>query len=156
VNINATLLGQAIVFLMFVWFCMKFIWPPIIAAIEERQKNISDGLASAERSTKDLELAQAKASNVMQEAKRNAAEVIEQANKRKAQIIDEAREDALIERNKILEQGKSELETEQNRARSELRKSVANLAIIGAEKILEREVDAKTHKDILENITAKL
>lgn len=155
-NINATLLGQAIVFLMFVWFCMKFIWPPIIAAIEERQKNISDGLASAERSTKDLELAQAKASNVMQEAKRNAAEVIEQANKRKAQIIDEAREDALIERNKILEQGKSELETEQNRARSELRKSVANLAIIGAEKILEREVDAKTHKDILENITAKL
>lgn len=155
-NINATLLGQAIVFIMFVWFCMKFIWPPMLAAIEERQKNISEGLASAERSTKNLELAQAKASKLMQEAKRDAAEVIEQANKRKAQIIDEAREDALVERNKILEQGKAELETEQNRARSELRKQVADLAIIGAEKIIEREVDTKTHKDILENITAQL
>lgn len=155
-NINATLLGQAIVFVMFVWFCMKFIWPPMLAAIEERQKNISEGLASAERSTKNLELAQAKASKLMQEAKRDAAEVIEQANKRKAQIIDEAREEALVERNKILEQGKAELETEQNRARSELRKTVADLAIIGAEKIIEREVDTKTHKDILENITAQL
>lgn len=155
-NINATLLGQAIAFAIFVWFCMKYVWPPIIQAIETRQKEIADGLQAAERAEKDLALAKANASDQMKEAKRTAAEVIEQANKRKASILDEAREEALEERKKILDQAEAELEAERNRARDELRKQVALLAVAGAEKILERSIDKEAHKDILDNITAKL
>lgn len=155
-NINATLLGQAISFTMFVVFCMKYVWPPIMQAIEERQKKIADGLAAAERAAKDLNLAQANASDQLKEAKRAAADIIEQANKRKAQIIDEARSEAQVERENILSQGRAELDAEQIRVRDELRKQVAELAVIGAEKILERSIDAKAHKDILDNITAKL
>ncbi|MCE7577817.1 F0F1 ATP synthase subunit B [Aliivibrio fischeri] len=155
-NMNATLLGQAIAFTLFVWFCMKYVWPPIMEAIEERQKKIADGLSAAERAAKDLDLAQANASDQLKEAKRAATEIIEQANKRKSQILDEAREEALVERQKILTQGEAELESERNRARDELRKQVATLAVIGAEKILERSIDVEAQKDILDNITVKL
>lgn len=155
-NMNATLLGQAIAFALFVWFCMKYVWPPIIEAIEARQKLIADGLSAAERAAKDLDLAQANASDQLKEAKRAATEIIEQANKRKGQILDEAREEALTERQKILTQGEAELESERKRARDELRKQVATLAVIGAEKILERSIDIEAQKDILDNITAKL
>ncbi|MDB1122583.1 F0F1 ATP synthase subunit B [Vibrio algarum] len=155
-NMNATLLGQAIAFALFVWFCMKYVWPPIIEAIEERQKNIADGLSAAERAAKDLNLAQANASEQLKEAKRTATEVIDSANKRKAQIIDEAREEAQAERQKILTQAEAELEAERNRAKDDLRKQVATLALAGAEKILERSIDKDAHKDILDNITAKL
>ena len=155
-NMNATLLGQAIAFALFVWFCMKYVWPPIMEAIEERQKKIADGLSAAERAAKDLDLAQANASDQLKEAKRAATEIIEQANKRKGQILDEAREEALTERQKILTQGEAELESERKRARDELRKQVATLAVIGAEKILERSINVEAQKDILDNITAKL
>ncbi|GLR76326.1 MULTISPECIES: F0F1 ATP synthase subunit B [Aliivibrio] len=155
-NMNATLLGQAIAFALFVWFCMKYVWPPIMEAIEERQKKIADGLSAAERAAKDLDLAQANASDQLKEAKRAATEIIEQANKRKGQILDEAREEALTERQKILTQGEAELESERKRARDELRKQVATLAVIGAEKILERSIDIESQRDILDNITAKL
>lgn len=155
-NINATLLGQAISFALFVWFCMKYVWPPIMQAIEERQKKITDGLLAAERATKDLELAKVNASSQMKDAKLAASEVIEQANKRKAQIIDEAREEALLERHKILAQAEAEIEAERNRVRDELRKQVAILAVAGAEKILERTIDKNVHQDILDNLTAKL
>ncbi|MFY2510108.1 F0F1 ATP synthase subunit B [Vibrio pectenicida] len=155
-NINATLLGQAISFALFVWFCMKYVWPPLMQAIEERQKKIADGLQAAERAAKDLDLAQANASDQLKEAKRTATEVIEQANKRKAQILDEAREEAQTERQKILSQAEAELEAERNRARDELRKQVATLAVAGAEKIIERSIDKEAHRDILDNITAKL
>ncbi|MDD1795586.1 F0F1 ATP synthase subunit B [Enterovibrio makurazakiensis] len=155
-NINATLFGQAIAFFMFVVFCMKYVWPPIMQAIEERQKKIADGLAAAERAAKDLNLAQANASDQLKEAKRSATEIIEQANKRKAQIIDQAREEATAERANILNQGQAELEAERNRARDELRKQVATLAVIGAEKILERSIDESAHRDILDKITAEL
>ena len=155
-NINATLLGQAISFALFVWFCMKYVWPPLMQAIEERQKKIADGLQAAERAAKDLDLAQANASDQLKEAKRTATEIIEQANKRKAQILDEAREDAQTDRQKILSQAEAELEAERNRARDELRKQVATLAVAGAEKIIERSIDKEAHKDILDNITAKL
>jgi len=153
---NATLLGQAISFALFVWFCMKYVWPPIIQAIEERQKKIADGLSAAERAEKNLNLAQANASEQLKEAKRTASEIIEQANKRKAQIVEEAKEDALAERQKILTQAEAQIESERARARDELRKQVATLAIAGAEKILERSLDKDAQKDILENITAKL
>ncbi len=155
-NINATLLGQAIAFVLFVWFCMKYVWPPLIAAIEERQKNIADGLAAADRAAKDLSLAQANASDKLKEAKRTATEIIDQANIRKNKILDEAREEALVERQNILTQGEAEIESERNRARDELRKQVATLAVMGAEKILERSIDEQAHRDILDSITAKL
>ncbi len=155
-NINATLLGQAIAFIIFVWFCMKYVWPPIMSAIEERQKEISKGLQAAERAEKDLALAKSNASDKLKEAKRTATELIEQANKRKAQIVDEAREEAQVERQKILAQAEAELEAERNRARDDLRKQVAILAVAGAEKILARSIDMEAQKDILDDITAKL
>lgn len=155
-NINATLLGQAIAFAIFVWFCMKYVWPPLMKAIEERQKIIADGLSAAERAEKDLNLAKANASDRMKEAKRAATEVIEQANKRKSQIVDEAKGEALAERQKILAQAAAEIEALRVRARDDLRKQVATLAVAGAEKILERAIDKDAHKDILDNITAQL
>ncbi len=155
-NINATLFGQAIAFVMFVVFCMKYVWPPIMQAIEERQKKIADGLMAAERAEKDLSLAQINAAEQLEEAKREAAKIIDQANKRKAQLIDEARSEANVERLNILNQGKSELEAERNRLRDELRKQVALLAVAGAQKILERSIDAEAHKDILQKVTAEL
>jgi len=156
VNMNATLLGQAIAFFMFVVFCMKYVWPPIMEAIEERQKKIADGLAAADRAAKDLNLAQSNASDQLKEAKRTATEIVEQANKRKAQIIDEAKAEALAERDKILAQGLAEIEAERNRARDELRKQVATLAVIGAEKIIERSIDKDAHADLLNKVTAEL
>jgi F-type H+-transporting ATPase subunit b len=156
VNMNATLLGQAIAFFLFVVFCMKYVWPPLMEAIEERQTKIADGLAAADRAAKDLNLAQANASDQLKDAKRAASELIEQANKRKAQIIDEAKIEAQAERKNILAQGQAEIEAERNRARDDLRKQVATLAVIGAEKIIERTIDKDVHADLLNKVTAEL
>ncbi|AVQ87745.1 F0F1 ATP synthase subunit B [Plesiomonas shigelloides subsp. oncorhynchi] len=155
-NINATLLGQAISFMLFVWFCMKLVWPPLIAAIEERQKKIADGLAASDRAAKDLELVQAKMAEQLKDAKVQAAAIIEQANKRKALILDEARTEADAERQKIIAQGQAEIDAERKRAREELRKQVAALAIAGAEKILERSVDEAANSDIVDKLVAEL
>ena len=155
-NINATLLGQAISFILFVWFCMKLVWPPLIAAIEERQNKIADGLAASDRATKDLELVKAKSADQLKDAKVQAAAIIEQANKRKAMILDEARNEADLERQKIIEQGRAEIDAERKRAREELRKQVAVLAIAGAERILERSVDEAANSDIVDKLVAEL
>ena len=155
-SINATLLGQAISFALFVWFCMKFVWPPLMNAIEERQKKIADGLADAGRAAKDLELAQVKATEQLKDAKATANEIIEQANKRKAQIVDEAKVEADTERAKIIAQGHAEIENERNRVKEDLRKQVAVLAIAGAEKILERSIDEAAHSDIVNKLVAEL
>lgn len=155
-SINATLLGQAISFALFVWFCIKFVWPPLMNAIEERQKKIADGLADAGRAAKDLELAQAKATEQLKEAKVTANEIIEQANKRKAQIVEEAKAEADAERAKIIAQGKAEIENERSRVKDDLRKQVAALAIIGAEKILERSIDPAAHSDIVNKLVAEI
>ena len=155
-DINATILGQTLAFILFVWFCMKFVWPPMIAAIEKRQKEIADGLSSAERAKKDLDLAQNKAMEQIKEAKQQAAEIIEQANKRRAQIIDEANQDAMGEREKILKQAQAEIEAERNRAKEELRKHVAFLAIAGAEKILERQIDKAANSELVDKLVAEL
>ena len=155
-NINATLFGQAIAFALFVWFCMKFVWPPLIAAIEERQKKISDGLTQAERAGKDLDLAQAKAVEKLKEAKAQAAEIVEQANKRRAQIVDEAKIEAESERQKIVAQGEAEVESERSRAREELRQQVSALAIAGAEKIIKRSIDKEANSDIIDKLVAEL
>lgn len=155
-DINATILGQSLAFVLFVLFCMKFVWPPIMAAIEKRQKEIADGLSSADRAKKDLDLAQNKAMEQIKEAKQQAAEIIEQANKRRAQIIDEANQDAMGERENILTQARAEIEAERNRAKEELRKHVALLAVAGAEKILERQIDKAANSDLVDKLIAEL
>ena len=153
-NMNATILGQAIAFVIFVWFCMKYVWPPLMAAIEKRQKEISDGLASAERAKKDLDLAQANATDQLKKAKAEAQVIIEQANKRRSQILDEAKAEAEQERTKIVAQAQAEIDAE--RKREELRKQVAILAVAGAEKIIERSVDEAANSDIVDKLVAEL
>ncbi|MDD5402957.1 MAG: F0F1 ATP synthase subunit B [Sulfuricella sp.] len=151
-NINATLLAQTIMFILFVWFCMKFVWPPIMQALTERKKQIADGLAAGERGRHDLELASRRATESMHEAKQKAGEVIAQAEKRAAQVIEEAKGLAKEEGDRILAGARAEIEQEINRAREQLRQQVAELAIAGAEKILRREVDAKAHAELLASL----
>jgi F-type H+-transporting ATPase subunit b len=156
VNINATLIGQSLSFLFFVWFCMKFIWPVIRSAMEEREQKIAEGLQAADRASKDLELAQEKATHQLREAKEQAAAIIEQANKRSAQIIDEAKEQARVEGERQLEAAQAEIEQEMNRAREALRGQVAALAIAGAEKILRESVDTNAHQQLVSELAEQL
>ncbi|MGB2426745.1 MAG: F0F1 ATP synthase subunit B [Alteromonas sp.] len=155
-NMNATLIGQLIAFAVFVIFCMKYVWPPLMAAIEERQKTIADGLADAERAGKDLELAQEEATAKLRDAKQQAADIIEQAKKRANQLVDEETQRGHAEREKIINQGYAEIEAERNRAKEDLRKQVAALAVVGAERILQREIDAAAQDDIVEKLVAEL
>jgi F-type H+-transporting ATPase subunit b len=155
-NINATLLGELIAFIFFVWFCMKYVWPPIMNAIEERQKKIADGLAASDRAEKDLELAQHKATEQLKEAKAQAAEIVEQAKKRGSQVVDEETQRGHSEREKIIAQGYAEIEAERNRTKEELRKQVSALAVAGAAKILGREIDAAAQSDIVEKLVSEL
>ncbi|MDN6320310.1 MAG: F0F1 ATP synthase subunit B [Marinobacter sp.] len=155
-NINLTLIGQAIAFAVFVWFCVKYVWPPITAAMEARQKKIADGLSAADRASLDLELAQENAAQQMQQAKKEAAALIDQANKRAAQVVEASKDDARQEGEKLLEQARAEIQQERVQAREALRAEVATLAIAGAEKILETSVDAKAHSEMLDKLAAQL
>ncbi|WP_148864713.1 F0F1 ATP synthase subunit B [Marinobacter fonticola] len=155
-NINLTLIGQAIAFFIFVVFCMKYVWPPIMTALQERQKKIADGLAASDRAARDLELAQDKAAQELREAKQEAAALIEQANKRANQIVEASKDDARKEGQKLIEQAKAEIEQERNQAREALRAEIAAIAIAGAEKILETSVDADKHSEMLNKLAAEL
>jgi F-type H+-transporting ATPase subunit b len=156
VNINYTLIGQMIFFAAFVLFCMKYVWPPLVSALAEREKKISDGLAAADRASKDLELAQKKAMDELREAKAQAAELIEQANKRSNQIVDEAKEVATQEGERLIVAAKAEIEQEKNRVKEELRAEVAVIAIAGAEKILGSSIDANKHSELLDKLAAEI
>ena len=153
---NATLIGNLIAFIVFVVFCMKYVWPPIIGAIEDRQKKIADGLAASEEGEKALEVAQVEVDAQLKDAKSKAADIIEQAKKRGSTIVDEETQRGHSEREKIIAQGHSEIEAERNRTKEELRKQVAALAVAGAEKILEREIDAAAQSDIVAKLVAEL
>lgn len=155
-NINATLIGQLIAFAVFVAFCMKYVWPTLMAAIEARQKTIADGLAASERAEKDLEQAQQKAADELRDAKQQAAEIVELAKKRANQLVDEETQRGHAEREKIIASGYAEIEAERNRAKEELRKQVAALAVVGAERILDREINADAQNDIVEKLVAEL
>lgn len=155
-NINATLIGQAISFFVFVMFCMKFIWPPIIAAMEERAKKIADGLSAADKAAQDLQSAQANIEAELAQAKAQAALILEQANKRASQMIEDAKHDAKAEAEKVTLAAKAEIEQDKNRAREELRGQVARLSIVGAEKILQKSVDESAHADMLSKLAAEL
>jgi len=156
VDINATIIGQTIAFIVFVWFCMKFVWPPLMNAIEERQAKIAEGLEASEQGEKDLELAKDRAKQRLADAKVQAAEIVDQANKRHASIVDSAKADARAEAAKIKAGADAEIEQEINRAKEQLRSQVGILAVQGAEKILSRSVDADAHQDILDNLAAEL
>lgn len=155
-NINATLIGQTIAFFLFVMFCMKFVWPPIMKALAERKKQIADGLASAEKGRHELELADKRVVEVLREAKAQAVEILAQADKRSAELIDEAKTAARTEAENILKAAKAEIGRELNAAREQLRASVATLAVSGAARILEKEVDAKAHAKLLDSVMQQL
>lgn len=155
-NINLTLIGQSITFLAFVWFCWRFVWPPLLGVMQERERKIATGLEEAERAAKDLELARRKAADQLKEAKEQAAEIIEGANRRANQIIDEAKQAAHAEGDRLKAAAKAEIEQELNRAKEQLRSRVAALSIAGAEKILSVNVDAKAHDDLIDQLAAEL
>ncbi len=155
-NINATLLAQAIMFAVFVWFCMKFVWPPIMGALATRQKQIADGLAAADRGKHELELSAKKAVQELHAAKEKASEIIAQAEKRASEIVEEAKGNAKVEGDRIIAGAKAEIDQEVNRAKEGLRQQVAELAVAGAEKILRREIDAKAHGEMLTAIASEL
>lgn len=155
-DINATILGQVVAFSIFVWICMKFIWPPLIKAMHERQEKIANGLQAADQASKDLELAKEKAAETLREAKHQAAALIEQANKRANQLVEEAKDQARAEGERLKAAAQSEIEQELNRAKETLRAQVATLAIAGAEKILATSVDQSAHSKMLEQLAAEL
>jgi F-type H+-transporting ATPase subunit b len=156
VDINMTLLGQSIAMIVFVWFCMKFIWPPLLAAIEERQEKIAEGLAAADKGQESLEKATAEASGIVDEARKQASTILDQANARASEIVADGKNDGVKERERQLSAAKAEIEQEANRAREELRRQVSAIAIASAEKILGREIDGKQHDDILGKLAAEL
>jgi len=156
VNINLTIIGQAIAFAIFVIFCMKYVWPPITAALAERKKKIAEGLDAADRAERDLQLAKEKAAADMRQSKEEAAAIIEQANKRANQIVDEAKEQAREEAERLKAAAQADIEQEANRAKEALRAQVAVLAVAGAEKILEASIDEQAHAQLVEKLAAEL
>ena len=155
-DINATLWGQTIAMVVFVWFCMKFIWPPILNALEERQKQIEEGLAAADKSQEALEAAQAEAETIVAEARQQATGILDQAHARANEIVAEGKDAGVKERDRQLAAAKAEIEQETNKAREELRGQVSAIAVASAEKILRREIDSKTHEDILGKLAQEI
>ena len=155
-DINLTLIGQSISMLLFVWFCMKFIWPPLMQAIEQRQAQIADGLAAGEKGQKKLDKANVESKEILDEARKQATGILGQANARANEIVSDGKQDGQQERERQLSLAKNDIEQESNRARDELRDQVAQIAVATAEKILKREIDAKAHEDILNKLAKEL
>jgi F-type H+-transporting ATPase subunit b len=155
-NINMTIFGQIISFIIFVYLCMKYVWPPLIAALAERQKKIAEGLDAADKAARELEAAQQSVEAELQKSKAQAAELIEQANKRANQIVDEAKTAAHTEGDRIKAAAAAEVEQEVNRAKEVLRAQVAALAVAGAEKILGASVDVNNHQELVDKLAAEL
>jgi len=155
-NLNLTLFMQAIAFGIFIWLCARFIWPPLMRAIENRQKQIADGLAAGEEGRHSLASAEKRITEMMTEAKTRASEIVAQGEKLKSEAVDQAKTDAKTEGDRILAAAKAEIEQEVSRAKEALRSQVAALAVAGAAKILKREVDAKAHAELLATIEKQL
>jgi F-type H+-transporting ATPase subunit b len=155
-NLNLSLLAQALTFALFIWFTVRFIWPPLLRAIERRQKEIADGLAAAERGRQDLEQASKRTADMLREAKQQAQEILAQADRRSAEMVEEAKTQARAEGERLVAGAKAEIEHEVARAKETLRTQVAALAVAGAEQILKREVDSKAHAELLKEIQAQL
>ncbi len=155
-DFNLTLIGQTVAMIVFVWFCMKWIWPPVMAAIDKRRKEIADGIAAGEKGYKDLADAKLGAEGILTDARQKAVQVVDLAHKRSSDLVGEAKNLAVQESERIVTQARGEIVNEQARARDNLRKEVAALAVAGATKVLGREVDAKTHAALLDELAAQL
>jgi len=155
-NLNATLIIQVLVFFILAWVTMKFIWPPLIAAIDERRTKIAEGLASAEKGEASLAEAKAAATEIVKEAHARAGKIVEQANRRSTELVDEARGVALAEGQRLVSEARQEVALEASRARQQLSKEVATLVVVGASKLLGREIDAKAHADLLESLAREI
>jgi len=156
VDINLTLIGQSIAMVLFVWFCMKFVWPMLIGVIEQRQTEIANGLAAAEKGQSSLATAKVEVDKIVAAARDQARGIVEQANVRATGIVEQAKADGEAARKAQVEAGRAELDVELNRAREELRGQVARIAVAGAEKVLGREIDANAHRDLLGKLAAEL
>jgi len=155
-NLNATLLVQTAVFVILALITMKFIWPPLIRAIEDRRKKIADGLAAAERGYKELQNANGEAQIILNEAREKALKIVDQANRRSGEIIEEARTTAMSEGQRLVGDARQEAALEQTRVRDQLRQDVGRLAVAGASRLLEREIDPKAHAELLEQLAREL
>ena len=155
-DINLTLIGQTIAMIVFVWFCMKFIWPPILSALEERQVKIEEGLAAADKGQEKLVQAETEADGIIAEARKQASGILDQAHARANEIVADGKSDGVKERDRQLAAAKAEIEQEAHRAREELRGQVSAIAIASAEKILKREIDGAVHEDILGKLAQEL
>jgi F-type H+-transporting ATPase subunit b len=156
VSFNATFFGQTIAMIVFVWFCMKYIWPYIIGAIDARQKEIAEGLAAGEKGRQDLASAKTEAEKLLAAAREQARGILDQANTRGSELVEAAKAEGEAEKKRRLEAARTEAEVEINKARDELRAQVASIAIAGAERILGREIDAKAHRDLLDQLASDL
>ena len=155
-NLNYTLLGQMLSFAILIWFTVKFIWPPLMKAIEDRQQKIAEGLEAADRSKKDLAQAEEKVNEVLREARAKANEIIDQAQVRANQIVDQAKVDAIAEAGRQKTLAVAEIESAANRAKEDLRRQVSMLAVAGAEKLIRREIDGNVHKALLDELAAEI
>mgnify|MGYP003573783775 CR=1 FL=1 len=155
-NINATLILQSIAMMIFVWFCMKFIWPPLLKAMDERRERIAEGLAASDRAEKELESAKVEVDKQIREARDKAGEIVDQANQRHSQIVDQAKEDATSERKKQVTVAEAEIAQAANQEREESRSRVARLAGLGASKSRDKEGDAATHRELLDKLIAEI
>jgi F-type H+-transporting ATPase subunit b len=155
-NINATLILQSIAMLIFVWFCMQVVWPPILKALDQRRERIAEGLAASDKAEKELETAKATVEQRIREAREKAGEIVDQAQQRHTQILDQAKEDAVSERKRQVSAAEADIAQSANQAREELRTTVASLAVLGASQILEKEVDAETHRELLDKLIAEI
>lgn len=151
-NLNATMLGQAISFVIFVWLCMKYIWPPLTELLDKRQREIAEGLIHSENAAKELELARANGDKLLNDAKKSASELVEQGNKRRSQIIDDAKAEAEAEKTRIIAQGQAELDSERNRIRQELRREMSDLVIETAEKLINQNLDSAANRELVNKL----
>jgi F-type H+-transporting ATPase subunit b len=155
-NLNFTLIAQAIAFALFIWFCMKFVWPPLLNAIEKRQKHIADGLAEAERGRSSLADAQKQTEGLLREARSRAQEIVSMAERTASQRVEESKAQAKVEADRLIASAHAQIEQEVQSAKQQLREQVASLAVSGAERILQREVDARAHAAMLDQLKAQL
>jgi F-type H+-transporting ATPase subunit b len=155
-NLNITLLIQLLVFVILGWITMKFVWPPLIAAIDARQRKIAEGLISAEKAEKSLAEAKASATDIIKEARVQANKIVEQANRRSSELVEEARGNAMVEGQRLISDARNEVTLESSRAREQLRREVGAIAVAGAAKLLGREVDANTHAELLETLVVEI
>ena len=155
-NLNATLILQSIAMMIFVWFCMKYIWPVLLKAMDERREKIAEGLAASDRAEKELAEARIAAGEEIRLAREKAGEIVEQANQRHSQILDQAKEDAMAEKQRQVAAAEADIAQSANQAREALRSQVASLAVLGASRLLEKEVDADVHRKLLDELIAEI